>query len=74
MTTTRIEIPPRTTVTVVVAVGIIWLLERLWSQVLLFFIAILLAAAFEPVVDPLVGRGWSRGGAVGVLVAALSPW
>jgi predicted PurR-regulated permease PerM len=66
--TTRIELPTRTIVKVVLAVTAVWLVVRLWNQVLLIFIAVLLAAAAEPAVESLRRRGWSRSRAVGVLV------
>jgi predicted PurR-regulated permease PerM len=68
--TTRIELPTRTIVKVVLAVTALWLVVQLWNQVLLFFVAVLLAAAAEPAVERLEQRGWSRGRAVGLLLAA----
>jgi predicted PurR-regulated permease PerM len=68
--TTRIELPTRTILKVVLAVTAIWLVVRLWNEVLLFFVAVLFAAAAEPAVERLKRQGWSRGRAVGTLLAA----
>jgi len=67
--TTRIEIPNRTIVTVILVIAIIWLLGRLWHQVLLLFIAALAAVALDPQLARLERRGWPRGLAVAVLMA-----
>ena len=68
--TTRIEVPPRTIVTIILVVAAIWLLGRLWHQVLLFFIALLIAAALDPLLLRLERRGWPRGLAVALMMAA----
>jgi predicted PurR-regulated permease PerM len=68
--TTRVELPTRTIVKVVLAVTAVWLVVQLWNQLLLFFVAVLLAAAAEPAVEWLARRGWSRSRAVGALLAA----
>ncbi|HET7035564.1 MAG TPA: AI-2E family transporter, partial [Thermomicrobiaceae bacterium] len=47
----------------------IWLLGRLWHQVLLFFIALLIAAALDPLMLRLERHGWPRGLAVASLMA-----
>ncbi len=68
--TTRIEVPTRTIVKIVLAVTAVWLVVQLWNQLLLFFVAALLAMAAEPAVERLGRRGWSRSRAVGALLAA----
>lgn len=65
---TRIEIPIRTIVTVVLAIGVLWLVGRLWHQILLFVVALLIALAVDPAVMHLQRRGWRRGSAVGLLL------
>jgi predicted PurR-regulated permease PerM len=66
--TVRHELPNRTILQVLVVVAAAWLLGRLWSQLLLFAIALLLATAIDPVVTRLETRGWSRGRAVGLIL------
>ena len=67
----RVEIPVRTIVRVVVAIGVILLLIQLWTTILLVFIAFLLAIALNPLVIRLSDRGLPRVGAVAVIVLTL---
>ena len=69
--TTRIELPTRTIVKVVLTLAILWLLGRLWTLLLLLFIALLLAAALDPVVGRLERRGWPRAASVTLIVVLL---
>ena len=68
---TRLELPTRTIVKVVLVLAVLWLLSRLWTLLLLLFIAALLAAALEPVVSRLDRRGWPRPLSVALIVVAL---
>ena len=67
--TTRIEIPNRTIITLILVVGAIWLLGRLWHQIVLIVVAMLIAAALDPPLMRLERRGWRRGLAVALLMA-----
>lgn len=67
--TVRHELPKHTILQVLVVVAAAWLLGRLWSQLLLFAIALLLATAVDPVVTGLETRGWTCGRAVGLILA-----
>jgi|GEM_PF-457828 len=67
----RVEIPVRTIVRVVVAIGVILLLIQLRTTILLVFIAFLLAIALNPLVIRLTNRGLPRVGAVAVIVVTL---
>ncbi|MDQ3512901.1 MAG: AI-2E family transporter, partial [Chloroflexota bacterium] len=67
----RVEIPVRTIVRVVVAIGVILLLIQLWTTILLIFIAFLLAIALNPLVIRLTARGLPRVGAVALIVLSL---
>lgn len=69
--TTRLELPTRTIVKVVLTLAVIWLLARLWPLLLLLVIAMLLAAAFDPFVGRMQRRGWPRPATVTLLVLAL---
>lgn len=62
---TRIEVPLRTIVTVVLAIFAIWLLIQIWQILLLIFLAFLLAVALLPAVRRFQGWGLPRAGAVG---------
>jgi predicted PurR-regulated permease PerM len=66
--TLRHELPTGTILRVIVVVAAAWLLGRLWSQLLLFVIALLLALAIEPAVTWLESRGQSRARAVGLIL------
>jgi putative heme transporter len=48
--TLRVELAPRTIVNVLVAVGGVWLLSRVWQIVLMLAIALILAGSLSPVV------------------------
>ncbi|MGI8914422.1 MAG: AI-2E family transporter [Chloroflexota bacterium] len=48
--TLRFELAPRTMVSVVVTIGAIWLLSRVWQIVLMLAIALVLAGSLSPVV------------------------
>ena len=65
--TVRLELPLRTILQLLAVIVCVWLLGRLWSVVLLLLIALLLAAALEPLVTRLERHGWSRGPAVGLI-------
>jgi predicted PurR-regulated permease PerM len=69
--TLRHELPNRTILRVLVVVAAVWLFGHLWSQLLLFAVAMLLASALEPVVTRLENRGWRRGHAVGLIFVLL---
>jgi predicted PurR-regulated permease PerM len=68
---TRIELPAKTIAKVILTLVIIWLLTKLWTILLLLFIAILLAAALNPPVRQLQRRGVPRTGAVAFVFLAL---
>lgn len=55
--TTWIELPIRTIALVLVTIALIWLLDRLWTLVLLFTIAFLLSLALEPWIARVERRG-----------------
>jgi predicted PurR-regulated permease PerM len=67
----RIEIPKRTYIRVIVVLAIIFLLLQLWTTLLLIFIAFLVATAASPLVGKLEERGVPRGAAVVGLLFAL---
>jgi predicted PurR-regulated permease PerM len=69
--TVRHELPSRTILQMLVVVAGVWLFGHLWSQLLLFAVALLLASALEPVVTRLENRGWPRGRAVGLIFVLL---
>ncbi len=68
---TRLELPARTIAKVVLTLALLWLLGQLWTLLLLLFIALLLAAALDPVVSRLERRGWPRSLSVSLIVVAL---
>ena len=68
-TTTRIELPAATIAKVVLTLAILWLVGRLWTVLLLVFIALLIAAALDPIVGRLERRGWPRSASVALIVA-----
>ena len=63
--------PAKTIAKIILTLVILWLLARLWTILLLLFIAVLLAAALNPVVRRLQRAGLPRGGAVAVVFIAL---
>ncbi|MGI8642696.1 MAG: AI-2E family transporter [Thermomicrobiales bacterium] len=67
----RVEIPKRTIVRVIVALAIIFLLLELWTTLLLIFIAFLLATALTPLVVRLEHKGVPRPAAVSGIVLIL---
>ncbi len=69
--TVRHELPNRTILRVLVVVAAVWLFGHLWSQLLLFAVALLLALALDPVMTRLENRGWPRGRAVGLIFVLL---
>ncbi len=69
--TTRLELPTRTIAKVILVLAGLWLLGRLWSLLLLLFIALLLAAALDPVVTRLERRGCPRPASVTLIVLVL---
>ena len=69
--TTRLELPTRTIAKVILVLAGLWLLGQLWSLLLLLFIALLLAAALDPVVTRLERRGWPRAASVTLIVLVL---
>lgn len=60
-TVTRVEVPIRTILTVVIALFLIWVFVQLWGTVLQVFLAFLLATALLPLVRRLQHRGFSKG-------------
>ena len=70
-TTTRIELPARTIAKVVLTLAILWLAGRLWTVLLLVFIALLIAAALDPIVGRLERRRWPRPASVALIVAVV---
>ena len=66
--TTRIELPVRTIALVLLVGGLVWLVGNLQKELLLIFIAGLLAVASEPWLARLEARGWSRGRALGAVL------
>lgn len=67
----RVEVPKRTIIRVLLALAIIFLLLQLWTTLLLIFIAFLVATAVSPLVGNLEERGVPRGAAVVGLLFAL---
>jgi predicted PurR-regulated permease PerM len=66
ITKTQIEIPWRTVVRVLMIFASLWLLQRLWSVILMFIIALFFTAALAPFVNRIQKRGHSRATAVAV--------
>ncbi|MEA2593828.1 MAG: hypothetical protein QOF01_297 [Thermomicrobiales bacterium] len=69
--TTRIELPFKTIARVILTLAFLWLLARIWNILLLLFIAVLLAAAVNPIIRRLQRQGVPRGGAVAIVFLAL---
>lgn len=67
----RLEIPPRTFLTVAIGIFLIWLMIQLSDILLQVFCALLLTAALDPVVTRLEHRGWTRTRAVTVLITTI---
>src|SRR5215212_1918802 len=69
--TMRLELPYKTIAKVVVTLAVLWLLARIWTILLLVFIAVMLAAAINPVVRRLQRAGVPRTGAVAIVFVAI---
>lgn len=67
----RIELPWKTIAKVVVTLAAIALLAKIWTILLLVFIAIILAAAINPLVSRLQKLGVPRTGAVAIIFVVL---
>lgn len=70
-TVTRIELPFRTIIRVVLSIFVIWLLLQVWHIFLLVFVAFFLAMALLPLVLRLKQWGLPYAAAVGVISLAL---
>jgi putative heme transporter len=66
-----IEIPPRTVLVAVAAVGAVWLLARLWPVVLVVSVSLILVGTLNPIVGALQRRGLGRAMAVGLTLLIL---
>jgi predicted PurR-regulated permease PerM len=66
---TELHIPTATIIKLLVAAIIVWVGLKLWPEIVLLLVAIVLAVALEPVVDWLDRHGLSRG--LSVLTCAL---
>src|SRR3954467_6013140 len=66
---TEIHIPTVTILKLLTAAVIVWAGLKLWPEIVLLFVALILAVALEPVVNWLDEHGLSRG--VSVLICAL---
>jgi predicted PurR-regulated permease PerM len=62
--TLRIEIAPRTLLAVVLLVACVWLLEQLWTVVVVVTVALVLVGTLDPLVEWLELRGIKRGRAL----------
>ncbi len=71
LVTSRIELPAKTIAKVILTLVIIWLLTKLWTILLLLFIAVLLAAAVSPPVRRIQRLGVPRAGAVAIVFIGL---
>ncbi len=71
-TVTELELPVRTIVRVISVFVLLWLLDRLFSLMLLMLIALLFTAAIHPWVVRLQNRGMGRGRAVAVVMIAIN--
>lgn len=69
--TMRVDLPFKTIAKVIVTLAILWLLARLWTILLLIFIAVLFAAALNPIVRRLQRVGVPRTGAVAIVFIIL---
>ena len=70
-TVTQIELPVRTIVRVISVFVLLWFLGKLWHIILLAVIALMFAAALDPVVRRLQTRGMRRTWAVTVTTLAV---
>ena len=71
-TTTELELPVRTIVRVIFVFVLLWLLDALWSLMLLLLISLMFTAAIHPWVVRLQERGMRRSGAVAVVMLAIN--
>jgi len=71
-TITQVEIPLRTIIRVIFVFVLIWLLGQLWHLMLLGVIALMFAAALDPLCKRLQRMGMKRGGAVAVTVIGVT--
>jgi predicted PurR-regulated permease PerM len=71
MVRARLEVPPRTIVTLAFGLFLIWLVIKLSSVLLLVFLALMLTAALDPFVTRMERRGWKRSSAVTALLVGL---
>jgi predicted PurR-regulated permease PerM len=71
-TVTRIEVPVRTIVRVVLALFVIWVLVQVWQIFLLVFVALFLAMALLPAVLRLTQWGLTYPVAVGIVALLLA--
>lgn len=69
--TSRIDLPAKTIAKVILTLVIIWLLTKLWTILLLLFIAVLLAAALDPAVRRIQRLGVPRAGSVALVFIGL---
>jgi predicted PurR-regulated permease PerM len=70
-TITQIEVPIRTIVRVIAVFVLLWLLNKLWSIMLLTIIALMLTAALDPVVRKLQARDMRRTWAVAIVMTTV---
>ncbi|HKP55344.1 MAG TPA: AI-2E family transporter [Polyangiales bacterium] len=63
---TEIHVPTTTIIKLLSAALIVYVAIQLWPQLVLLFVAVVLAVALEPVVDWLDQHGLSRGASVGI--------
>lgn len=70
-TVTRIEIPVRTILTVVLSLFLIWFLIQVWGILLQVFLSFLLATALFPLVKRLQNRGIPKGIASAIVFVGL---
>src|SRR3954447_9141664 len=63
---TDIHVPTRTILKLLLTAFIVWAGLRLWPELVLLFLSVILAIAIEPVVDWLDRHGLSRGVSVAI--------
>jgi predicted PurR-regulated permease PerM len=69
-TVTQVEIPARTIMRVILVFVLLWLINRVWNIMLLGLIALMFAAALDPLVRRLQSRGVRRSGSVAIVMTA----
>jgi putative heme transporter len=67
-----IEIPPRTVLVAIAAVGGVWVLAKLWPVLLVVSVSLILVGTLNPIVGSLQRRGLGRGMAVGLTLLSLT--